>query len=106
MYVLRTNADLVVLSSCQTGRGTIVTNEGNLGLPRVFFYMGARSVLSTLWQVNDRAAALFMKSFYDGYFRGLGKAEALQAAKRAMMRTRFAHPVYWASFVLTGGFQN
>ncbi len=104
MYDLRTNADLVVLSSCQTGRGAIVTNEGNLGLPRVFFYMGARSVLSTLWPVDDRATALFMKNFYDAYFRGLGKAEALRAAKRAMARTRYAHPYYWASFVLTGGF--
>jgi CHAT domain-containing protein/tetratricopeptide (TPR) repeat protein len=104
MYDLRTSADLVVLSACQTGRGTIVMNEGSLGLPRVFFYMGARSVLSTLWPVNDKAAALFMKNFYDAYFRGLGKAEALQAAKLAMRRTRFAHPYFWASYVLTGGF--
>ena len=104
MYDLRTNADLVVLSACQTGRGTIVMNEGNLGLPRVFFYMGASSVLSTLWPVNDKAGAVFMRHFYDGYFRGEGKAEALRAAKRAMGRTRFAHPCFWASYVLTGGF--
>jgi CHAT domain-containing protein/tetratricopeptide (TPR) repeat protein len=104
MYDLKTKADLVVLSSCQTGRGAVVTNEGNLGLPRVFFYMGARSVLSTLWPVDDRAAALFMKGFYDAYFRGLGKAESLRAAKRAMARTKYAHPYYWASYVLTGGF--
>lgn len=104
MYDLRTSADLVVLSSCQTGRGTIVTNEGNLGLPRVLFYTGARSVLSSLWPVDDRASALFMKLFYDSYFGGLGKADALQSAKRSMLRTRFAHPFYWGSFVLTGGF--
>lgn len=104
MYDLRTNADLVVLSSCQTGRGTLVLNEGHLGLPRVFFYMGARSVLATLWQVNDRAAASFMRHFYDGYFRGLDKAKALQAAKQAMIRSRFVHPYYWAPYVLTGGF--
>ena len=104
MYDLRTNADLVVLSACQTGRGTIVMNEGNLGLPRVFFYMGARSVLSTLWPVNDKAGTVFMRHFYDAYFSGEGKAEALRAAKRAMGRTRFAHPYFWASYVLTGGF--
>jgi CHAT domain-containing protein/tetratricopeptide (TPR) repeat protein len=104
MYDLRTNADLVVLSACQTGRGTIVMNEGNLGLPRVFFYMGARSVLSTLWPVNDKAGAVFMRHFYDAYFGGDGKAEALRTAKRAMGRTRFAHPYFWASYVLTGGF--
>ena len=104
MYDLRTNADLVVLSACQTGRGTIVMNEGNLGLPRVFFYMGAKSVLSTLWPFNDKSGAVFMRHFYNAYFRGEGKAEALRAAKRAMRETRFAHPFYWASYVLTGGF--
>jgi len=103
MYDLRTDADLVVLSACQTGRGTIVMNEGNLGLPRVFFYMGAKSVLSTLWPVNDRSGAVFMRSFYDAYFRGQGKAEALRAAKKAMRETKFAHPFFWASYVLTGG---
>ena len=103
MYDLRTNADLVVLSACQTGRGTIVMNEGNLGLPRAFFYMGAKSVLSTLWPFNDKSGAVFMRHFYDAYFRGEGKAEALRAAKRAMQETRYAHPFYWASYVLTGG---
>jgi CHAT domain-containing protein len=79
-------------------------NEGNLGLPRVFFYMGARSVLSTLWPVNDRSCAMFMKFFYDRYLSGEGKAEALRAAKKAMRSTRFAHPYFWASYTLTGGF--
>ena len=79
-------------------------NEGNLGLPRVFFYMGAKSVLSTLWPVHDHSCALFMKFFYDAYFRGDGKAEALRAAKKAMRGTKFAHPYFWASFTLTGRF--
>ena len=104
MYNLRTKADLVVLSACQTGKGTIVMNEGNLGLPRVFFYMGAKSVLSTLWPVNDKSCAVFMRHFYDAYFRGEGKPEALRAAKKAMAETRFAHPFFWAAYVLTGGF--
>lgn len=104
MYDLRTSADLVVLSACQTGRGMIVMNEGNLGLPRVFFYMGAKSVLSTLWPVNDKSGAVFMTHFYDAYFRGEDKAKALRAAKKAMRETRFAHPFFWASYVLTGGF--
>lgn len=104
MYNLGTNADLVVLSACQTGRGTIVMNEGNLGLPRVFFYMGARSVLSTLWPVYDNAGAAFMKSFYDAYFGGQGEAEAVRAAKKAMREKGFSHPFFWAPYVLTGGF--
>jgi len=104
MYDMRTNADLVVLSACQTGRGKIVRNEGILGLPRIFFYMGARSVISTLWPVHDKAGAVFMDYFYDAYFQGAGKARALQIAKRKMAGTRYGHPYYWASFTLTGEF--
>jgi len=104
LYGMKTSADLVVLSACQTGRGKIIRNEGILGLPRIFFYMGARSVIATLWPVRDKASAVFMDYFYDGYFRGAGKAESLQAAKRKMAVTRYAHPYYWASYTLTGEF--
>jgi CHAT domain-containing protein/tetratricopeptide (TPR) repeat protein len=104
MYDMRTNADLIVLSACQTGRGKIVRSEGILGLPRIFFYMGARSVISTLWPVHDKAGAAFMDYFYEAYFHGAGKAEALQAAKRKMTKTKYSHPYYWASYTLTGEF--
>jgi CHAT domain-containing protein/tetratricopeptide (TPR) repeat protein len=99
---MRTAADLVVLSACQTGRGRIVQSEGILGLPRVFLAMGARSVIATLWPVQDKAGAIFMRYFYDAYFRGADKAEALRTAKRKMAGTRYAHPYYWASYTLTG----
>ena len=102
MYGLRTKADLVVLSGCQTGRGKIVENGGNLGLPRAFLFVGARSVLSTLWPISDESGSVFMRYFYDAYFRDEGKAKALQAAKAAMRKTKFAHPFFWASYVLTG----
>jgi len=102
MYRMKTSADLVVLSACQTGGGKIARNEGISGLPRVFFYMGARSVISTLWPIHDKAAASFMDYFYDAYFRGAGKAEALQAAKKKMARTRYAHPYFWAAYTLAG----
>jgi CHAT domain-containing protein/Tfp pilus assembly protein PilF len=104
MYRIRTNADLVVLSACQTGRGKIVRNEGILGLPRIFFYMGARSVVSTLWPIQDKAGALFMRYFYDSYYRGEGKAEALQTAKKKMIGSKYGHPYYWGAYTLTGEF--
>jgi CHAT domain-containing protein len=104
MYDMRTNADLVVLSACQTGRGKIVQSEGILGLPRIFFYMGARSVISTLWPVHDKAGAVFMDYFYEAYFQGAGKARALQTAKRKMAVSKYGHPYYWASYTLTGEF--
>jgi CHAT domain-containing protein len=66
--------------------------------------MGARSVISTLRPINDKAGATFMRHFYDSYFKGASKAKALQAAKQKMMKSRFQHPYYWASYILTGEF--
>jgi len=102
MYDLKMKADLVVLSACQTGRGKIVENGGNLGLPRAFLFVGARSVLSTLWPISDESGSVFMRYFYEAYFRDGRKPEALRAAKVAMRKTKFAHPFFWASYVLTG----
>ena len=103
MYSLRLDADLVVLSGCQTGGGKNIRNEGILGLPRIFFYLGARSVVSTLWSIDDRATARFMDDFYSGLSKGLGKAEALRASKKRMIASRrYAHPYFWSPFVLTG----
>jgi len=102
MYAMHTRADLVVLSACNTGSGKIVQNEGILGMPRIFLYTGARSIVSTLWTVNDKACVFFMKHFYDFYLQGANKAEALRAAKQKMAKSKFAHPFYWASYVLTG----
>ena len=104
MYGMRTRADLVVLSACQTGRGKIIRNEGVLGLPRIFFYMGARSVVTTLWPVHDKAGALFMDYFYDAYFDGAGKAGALRTAKRRMAGSKYGHPYYWAAYTIAGEF--
>ncbi len=102
MYRFRLNADLTVLSACQTGKGKNIQNEGVLGLPRVFFYMGSRSVISTLWRIDDKATSQFMGYFYEYYARGKSKSQALQLAKKKMMRSRYSHPFYWAAFVLTG----
>jgi CHAT domain-containing protein len=76
--------------------------EGLLGLPRIFFYSGAKSVLSTLWPINDRSTSIFMKDFYHHLSLGYGKSRALQLAKIKMIKSKYAHPYYWAGFVLTG----
>jgi CHAT domain-containing protein len=102
MYKLRLDAELTVLSACQTGKGKNIQNEGVLGLPRVFFYMGSRSVISTLWSIHDKATSQFMKYFYEYYAQRTGKARALQLAKQRMMRTKYSHPFYWGAFILTG----
>ncbi len=102
LYNLRLNANLVVLSACQTGKGLMENGEGILGLPRIFFYLGARSVLSTLWGINDRVTAKFMNVYYSFMEKGKSKAQALRLAKQSMIKSKYSHPYYWAGYVLNG----
>ncbi len=99
---LRTNAVMVVLSACQTSRGHLERGEGVMGLTRAFFTSGARSVLSTLWEIEDRVAAVFMGHFYDSLSRGETLSQALRSAKLRMSESGYDHPFYWAAFVLNG----
>ncbi|HEU4386172.1 MAG TPA: CHAT domain-containing protein [Blastocatellia bacterium] len=102
---LRLNADLVTLSACGTGLGKLIEGEGIIGLTRAFLYAGSRSVVVSLWSVNDAATAELMKSFYQNLARGLSKDEALRQAKLALVKGRqrtWRHPYFWAPFVLTG----
>jgi CHAT domain-containing protein len=103
IYGLGLKADLVVLSACQTALGKEITGEGLIGLSRAFFYAGARSVLATLWNLNDRFAAEFVQRFYREVNEGRSSEEALRRAKLAYINhPRYAHPFYWASLVLHG----
>jgi CHAT domain-containing protein len=104
IYNLRLDADLVVLSACQTGRGSLERGEGLLGLSRMFFYAGSKSVISTLWRIGDRSTAYFMDGFYKCLSQGHGKAAALRLAKVRMLRSKYTHPFHWAAFVLNGDF--
>ncbi len=99
---LRLAAELVVLSACQTSRGYDERGEGILGLTRSFFFSGARSVLSTLWEISDKATARFMGDFYHRLSQRNDQAQALRLAKLGMLRSRYSHPFYWAAFVLHG----
>jgi len=99
---LNLDADLVVLSACQSAKGPLEKGEGILGLNRVFFTSGARAVLSSLWKINDRSTAIFMDYFYGSLKKGMGIARALREAKIEMLRSRHNHPFYWAGFVLSG----
>jgi len=99
---LRSAAELVVLSACQTSRGYDERGEGILGLTRSFFFSGARSVVSTLWEIGDKAAARFMGDFYYHLSQKKDKAQALRLAKLGMLKSRYSHPFYWSPFVLHG----
>ena len=104
IYNLNWSADLVVLSACQTALGKQIRGEGLVGLTRGFMYAGARSVVASLWNVNDSATAEFMKQFYRGMLvDNLSPAAALRASQVAMLkRTHYRSPFYWAAFVLQG----
>jgi CHAT domain-containing protein len=98
------NADLVTLSACDTETGKLVRGEGVQSFSRSFLAAGARSTVTTLWRVEDRATADFMQTFYQHLATGDSKAEALRAAKRSFIQkpgTR-SQPQYWAAFVLNG----
>jgi len=106
IYSLKLNTDLVVLSACQTGKGKLEIGEGILGFPRIFFYAGAKSVLFSLWKINDESTALFMNYFYYYLSQENEKAKALRLAKLKMIESKFCHPFYWAAFVLNGDFNS
>ena len=100
---LRLDADLVTLSACESGLGREVTGEGVLGLTRAFHFAGARTVMSSLWKVSDRATAELMASFYRHLVAGRPKAEALRLAQLEVRRDEARrHPFYWAAFQIHG----
>ncbi|HEX4914462.1 MAG TPA: CHAT domain-containing protein, partial [Vicinamibacterales bacterium] len=97
------DANLVVLSACQTALGREITGEGLIGLSRAFFYAGARSVVATLWNLNDRFAAEFVQRFYRELNQGRSAEEALRHTKLAYVtHPEYSHPYYWSSLVMLG----
>ncbi len=103
--------ELVTLSACETGRGKVVQGEGIVGLPRIFIQAGARSVLVTGWDIDDRYSAYLAPVFLSKLLsKTVNKAQALAEAKRAVAtdpqinkgRYDYRHPVFWAAFNLYG----
>ena len=93
--------DLVVLSACETGLGDLRVGEGVYGLRRAFELAGARNVLMSLYKVPDAETRELLADFYGGLAKGLRPRAAFRGAQLAQ-RTRHAHPLYWAAFVLVG----
>jgi CHAT domain-containing protein/tetratricopeptide (TPR) repeat protein len=104
VYNLRLNADLVVLSACQTALGEEIRGEGLVGLTRAFMYAGTPRVVASLWRVPDSATAALMQRFYQALLVDRASpAEALRAAQQAIRaERRWAAPYYWAGFTLVG----
>ena len=98
----KVRAKLVVLSCCHSAEGTIRA-EGVIGMARAFLGAGARSVLGTLWAIDDNATLEFMRNFYQHLKLGEKASEAVYQATAALRRSEeFQSPYYWAPFVLIG----
>lgn len=100
------DADLAVLSACETGNGRISPGEGIIGMSWAFFVAGTRSTVVSQWRVNSESTSQLMKNFYEALARRRdrgNKSEALREASiRLLKNSRYRHPFYWAGFVLVG----
>ena len=108
LYDLKIESDLVILSGCQTIGDDDKLGKGTIGITRGFMNSGAKSVLSTLWKVDDAATAYFMEHFYVGLFEiGLDPPAALRYAQNQFLKSeRWRSPRYWASFVIQGAWNS
>jgi CHAT domain-containing protein len=104
LLALRMHAGLVTLSACETGAGRLERGEGVVGLARALMAAGARSVVVSLWSVNDASTASLMRAFYTPLLTGgESRTQALAEAKRALIRSDATRsPFHWAPFVLIG----
>ncbi len=105
LYNTQLNADLVVLSACETAQGELQRGEGIISLARAFAYAGAKSIVTTLWTVDDSASKDLTKEFYLQLKKGKTKDAALQAAKLKLVNGKDAkrqHPFFWAGFIGVG----
>jgi len=102
VFPLKLRADLLVLSGCDTGAGLLEKGEGLSGISSAFLAAGAKSVLLSLWSVNDQAASVFMTAFYRHFTAGRSKSDALRRAKLELLDSKYRHPFFWAPFVLQG----
>ena len=99
---VKLRAKLVVLSCCHSGRGEIKA-EGVVGIARAFIGAGARSVLVSLWAIDDEATLEFMKSFYHNFGKGRSASESLNHAMKCLRESEtFSDVKYWAPFTLIG----
>jgi CHAT domain-containing protein len=101
LFSMTCQTNMVALSGCQSGLAEVSGGDDLLGLVRGFLYAGARSLLLSLWSVNDQTTALLMGEFYKEWVGGGNRAKALQTAMLTLRKTH-PHPFHWAPFILVG----
>jgi CHAT domain-containing protein len=100
LFHMNLNADLIFLSSCESGTGSYLQGSGILGFSRAFSYAGAQSLSLNLWPVSDRTASEIAIRFYEALNMGINKANALRDAQISYLKNNNADPFYWGAFVL------
>ena len=106
LYNLDLDADMVVLSACETGLGELKKGEGVISLARAFTYAGAGSTVTSLWNVNDAQTTKLMTLFYKNLKQGIPKDEALHKAKLLYIKNEdLASPYFWAAFIPAGNME-
>lgn len=103
---MKLNSDLVVLSSCNSGLGEVDKSEGIIGMAKAFYEAGVKSVIVSLWPVNDKYTSKLMALFYENLANGMNKSEALRNAKITFIEKYSPNPYYWSAFVLSGNTSN
>ncbi len=105
IYNLNLNAQLTVLSACQTGLGKVSKGEGVIGLSRALVYAGSKNIIVSFWSVADESTSILMTDFYSLLLKQKDTSfkQALQQSKLKMIQSgKYAAPFYWAPFVLIG----
>lgn len=102
MYQLQLQADLVVLSSCESGIGTLAKGEGMMAMNRGFLHAGAKNVIYTLFKVLDKPSSELCEALFEGILEGKSYSEALRQAKLALIQREDVDPKSWSGFVLLG----
>ncbi len=103
IYTLALNADLVVLSCCESGTGKLIKGEGLAALTRGFLYAGANNLLVSLWNIPDKTTSCFMPGFYQQVTKGGDYSQALQKIKCSYLdHESTSFPYYWSGFILVG----